>query len=559
MIRPTTFPSGNQLRDMCIKSLIVDQKLLPAVRRLIERPAFQAMLPELVLEDVFLAAPTFVDTFMSRLLSRSVPNEVHRIIAKCFTDVFTTNFDLCFEQSGAHAVHHLHGSIAKPESLQNRLFRLGATAQAALRRFRRVTHDRTLLIVGYSLRDADIIEALAATRPKHIYYLSKMGVAVDALDDLGIPYDVLSGSAESVFGAQVPAISEPFNFSSRLRLRAPAFYQQLNTLLHLMFRVADYEGAARLLKRFGQRIRGRARYKAMLSVANGLRIAGKYKRAEETCRQVLRSRGVHEAKLGDVSAHADVILGLSLLGQFSTDYDRIENHFQRALSATDEFARTDLAKGRIPGLNVWRARIHNNLGLVHTRTGKFTRAETAFRRSIALKMRHHEELGVAQTAVNLAKMLLIARRPLEATQALQKTVAIVKKSPDLYICKDALFELSGTLNDQFGWPRLTTLVRQAKWGRLRKRIARHGSNLSSRWEKQVNRDLQDLCAILIAIDEKKQDTQHRAAPPKTKPIAFGTRVREVAYRPERGSHSISTKQTLNRHAGRLRQTVPRND
>src|SRR5436190_16396012 len=106
MIPPTSFPSGNQLRDLCIRSLVSDQRLSRSATSLIKRSAFQAMLPELVLEDVFLAAPTFVDTFMSRSLSNSTPNAVHEAISRQFASVFITNFDLCFEKAGAKVVNH---------------------------------------------------------------------------------------------------------------------------------------------------------------------------------------------------------------------------------------------------------------------------------------------------------------------------------------------------------------------------------------------------------------------------------------------------------------------
>ncbi|MDQ3819973.1 MAG: hypothetical protein M3362_20175, partial [Acidobacteriota bacterium] len=68
-------------------------------------------MPEAVLQFMGSTIGQSVDRFMARLLKDAKANDVHRHIAKNFSRIFTTNFDLCFERAGAKQTIHLHGSV----------------------------------------------------------------------------------------------------------------------------------------------------------------------------------------------------------------------------------------------------------------------------------------------------------------------------------------------------------------------------------------------------------------------------------------------------------------
>jgi hypothetical protein len=152
MAPPTLLPSGNSLRDMCVQSLLSDSRSSKIVARLVRAPAYQALLPEAVLQLIGSTVGKSLDTFMRRVLRLSAPNVVHHALVKSRYRLFTTNFDLCLEMAGGSHVHHLHGTIASPESLQNQLYRLGKTALFEGREFSLATRNRTLLVIGYSLQ-----------------------------------------------------------------------------------------------------------------------------------------------------------------------------------------------------------------------------------------------------------------------------------------------------------------------------------------------------------------------------------------------------------------------
>src|ERR1700683_741623 len=128
MPAPTSLPSGNRLRDLCVNLLLTDRVSRSAVRHLLRTPSYRSLLPESVLQMIGSTVGGGLDNLMRRLLQAPPTNQIHKALARRNYRIFTTNFDLCFENAGAKYVSHLHGSIANPNELQNRHYRLGKTA-----------------------------------------------------------------------------------------------------------------------------------------------------------------------------------------------------------------------------------------------------------------------------------------------------------------------------------------------------------------------------------------------------------------------------------------------
>jgi len=68
MFAPTSLPSGNQLRDICVRELLQDDLSDHLVNRLLRSPAYQALLPEAVLQEIGYFAQTEVDRLIARTL-----------------------------------------------------------------------------------------------------------------------------------------------------------------------------------------------------------------------------------------------------------------------------------------------------------------------------------------------------------------------------------------------------------------------------------------------------------------------------------------------------------
>jgi tetratricopeptide (TPR) repeat protein len=102
------------------------------------------------------------------------------------------------------------------------------------------------------------------------------------------------------------------------------------------------------------------------------------------------------------------------------------------------------------GIEIFRSRIMNNLGIVFASLGKYQQAVAAYTSSRNIKISHHDDRGVAQTESNLAKSYLKMGDYDDAAQSLREVVQRMKKSPDRYICNDAVEEILPSLAESVG-------------------------------------------------------------------------------------------------------------
>src|SRR5579864_4147934 len=100
MVPPTSLPSGDALRDHCVRCLLSDPTSRKVVRLLLHTPAFRAFLPEAVLQLMGSTVGSRLDLFIKKVLSSAAPNVVHKALVGRGYRIFTTNFDTCFGGSG---------------------------------------------------------------------------------------------------------------------------------------------------------------------------------------------------------------------------------------------------------------------------------------------------------------------------------------------------------------------------------------------------------------------------------------------------------------------------
>jgi tetratricopeptide (TPR) repeat protein len=446
MISPTNLPSGNELRDICVKQLLTDEICKPYLNKLLTTKTYQALLPEAVLQDLGSTLGTPLDYLLVRVLRQASPNPAHKYLALNYPLLFTTNFDLCFEDAGAKAVAHLHGTISDPGSLQNQMYRLGKTALREMDQFRTAIKNRPLLILGYSLRDSDIVEAIADGCPSIVFYLSRSGSTPPDLKSWRSPLCWAKGSAEALFGLTTSRANS--RFVAVRSGRQPTRQRRANALERLCFRAAQYDLEISVVKAFLPLLRGRSRIQALCGMANSLRVAQRYDESILVCRRVIRSRAAHEPHNADVLSTAYVVSALCDLDRRKKNYADIEHNFLEALRIFEALiAREKHNRHRVEN-DIWRARIFNNLGLVSAARGYHRKAIRYYLRSCRLKRRHFEEYGLAQTTSNLAKTYTAIGKLKLALAAVREVTAWMRKIPDAYICEDAILETLTTLQSR---------------------------------------------------------------------------------------------------------------
>jgi tetratricopeptide (TPR) repeat protein len=442
MIPPTGLPSGNALRDICVRELLADSMSTSAIHQLLSTPAYQALLPESVLQLMGSTIGRAVDRFVARVLKSAKVNDVHLQIAKNFSRIFTTNFDLCFERAGARRTVHLHGSVENPELMQNQVFRLGKTAEGENRTFQRAMHQRILLVVGYSLRDNDVLKSLNDYPPKLILYLSFDGSLPEANHRISCQVRVAKGSAEELFGVQPQAISSmsqrPIVISPR---KIPPLKKRVNALLRICSRAARYDLALTLIELYQPFLSGRSKLAAKCEVADNLRISRRFEEAMQLCQEVLNDPAARRLTSADMVSTAHVQLGLCDLDRGSREFDIIEKHFMTGLEIFEALVKRERDNKYAVENDIWRARIFNNLGLLYAAKGDHKKSIEYFTKSLKIKARHHEQYGYAQTLSNVAKVQISSGHIKKAVLTLTRVVNIMREVPDPYICQDAVIEI----------------------------------------------------------------------------------------------------------------------
>jgi len=445
MIPPTVLPSGDSLRDDCVSQLLSDGTSRRVIGRLLRTPAYRALLPEAVLQLIGSTVGSGLDRFMKRILSPAVPNVVHAVLVERGYRIFTTNFDICFEKAGGFRIRHLHGQIRHPDTLQNQLYRLGKTALKEATQFASAARGTPLLVLGYSFRDDDIVELVKSNIPAKILYLSFDGAIPTALLGSKSPVLVAKGAAEDLFRVTPCATSAPRLRHSPVRL--PAVRHRANALLRICSRAGLYEIQSRMLHSYLPQLSGRAKLLAMCEVADSLRKARQFSRAETLTKRVISDPAARSHASKDAVSTALVQCGLIAIDRGDKDYDRIERFFQEGLRIFEELVATE-PPGKYEAENdIWRARILNNLGLVSMARGDYPLSVSRFGQSVDLKIRHHERYGIAQTYGNLAKAQILQGRLSEAATTLAQLVAEARLTPDPYICNDSISGCLAALRD----------------------------------------------------------------------------------------------------------------
>jgi tetratricopeptide (TPR) repeat protein len=502
MIPPSNLPSGDRLRDQCVRLLLSDHRSRKLLGRIMRSPAYQALLPEGVLQDIGSFASSSLDQSMSSLLLGVQPNAVHEHLALNYRRLFTTNFDLCLEDAGARAVSHLHGTISAPETLQNRIFRLGRTAHAEFVKFKSWIRGKGLLILGYSMRDRDIIEAIEASPPAKIFYLSRGGELPPPLRDTLIPVIYARGVAEELFGVSSTGV-RPRRRAHRPRLRKPALGRRVPALLHLLYRAGFYDAADRIMRSYLPHLRGRGKYKAICQLMEALRVSGEYDAAARWCDYVMDSRFAARPENAEILSSAYVVRGLCDYDRGRKNYGEISRWFREALRLTRAFESLQRDDSQKAAIQIWKARIHNNLGLVATAQNDYPRAIDHFDRSLRIKERFHEETGIAQTHANLAMIYLSSSDFGDATRHLKLVVRLMRKSPSKYICRETILQALRLFHSMTSIPpalqkaTLPTPAGSKFWARL-------ASHLKVKWYASAGfiKELANLNAILLEIGSR---------------------------------------------------------
>jgi len=189
-----------------------------------------------------------------------------------------------------------------------------------------------------------------------------------------------------------------------------------------LFSVMAYRGARDLFLRgagFRRAVHGSVWFKGQ--AANCMRITGEFDRGTSLLRRVLRveSRGASAYELAGVHN----VLGLLLLERDLPDAEGAIPHFRRAAVLAGRSSKI----GSKPARVIFRARVHNNLGLALDHLGKTSAAIAEFDKSLRLKRQVGDILGIAQTRANVSLAHYKGRRFSKASEWQARTFGLIDR------------------------------------------------------------------------------------------------------------------------------------
>ncbi|WP_150384316.1 SIR2 family NAD-dependent protein deacylase [Bifidobacterium rousetti] len=180
MVAPSVLPSGAELLNGSLRSLITEPHLRPYLDAVTKNSGWGKVVPEAIFQRIsdtvgYLPLNGFGG------LATAVPNGVHRVLAEVATrpgkTIVTTNFDLLIEKASDQPIRvsHIHGRIDRPDTMFTVIRRIGRglPSDAKAEFARALETADALLCLGYSGNDTDVMRVVAEHRPGRIVWVAR--------------------------------------------------------------------------------------------------------------------------------------------------------------------------------------------------------------------------------------------------------------------------------------------------------------------------------------------------------------------------------------------------
>lgn len=178
MVRPSELPSGRELLEQTLSTLITDEALIETFNAITEEDGWIKIVPETIFQRVWdILGYLPMESF--KPLALAPFNAVHVLLADAskneYIDIFTTNFDCLIERAASEQidVKHIHGSIDDPNSMFVTIRRVGRGLEEEIGNHfaSSLISSDTLLVLGYSGNDNDVMHVISNHAPSQIVWL----------------------------------------------------------------------------------------------------------------------------------------------------------------------------------------------------------------------------------------------------------------------------------------------------------------------------------------------------------------------------------------------------
>lgn len=479
MLPPTRLPSGNELRDMAVRAL-GSVEHADDVDRLLNTSAFDVLLPELVFQRIWEYLDTDLAHFLE-VLRPAHPNNVHCLLAslavKSGLSIATTNFDLLIEEStkATPSVLHLHGSLDHADSLVMRLNQVGRPmAASTAKRFLEMIEHTTLLILGYSGRDRDVMALIRRAEVRQVLWLAytEQDYALQAASRTEAPTYLAVGDLQDFGGLlrhqanvhflpqkEEQAVQMPIS-AARRRLAedwATSLSEAKRTLALAGCHLEANEFAPAANLALHAAATEPKNISVVTSSAGILRLTANFAEGIDLIEGALDLPECEPL----AQAQAFNVAGLLYLEKREPEPKKALPYFHKALRRLNLEHNPPLLKEerrlQLAG------RVYNNLGLTLDDLDRLDESSDAFEESLAIKRRLGDLLGTAQSAANLSLTLYKQRNYNRAGYWRRKALAYADRY-ELDFLRAYLLRRYGVAQCEQGQPRrgIQTLKDAAK-------------------------------------------------------------------------------------------------
>lgn len=423
MVSPTSLPSGDELRDLATQTISASPELSQYFTLLTHDDNYKELLPEFMFQTLWEhIGPELGDFF--QVLKPANQNAVHRFINLLYQDfgvpVATTNFEHLIEgfDKTKPNVLHLHGSLQKTRNIVIRLNQVGRTIPLQLAdKFLHFVKGKTVLILGYSGRDSDVMSLIEKSEAENLMWLfhNDSDRAIDAATSsahkvngtIGHIIDLTKILQNNLQTAPPPIPLEVNNSSlEKQRYNILANWQkQLSTekrflaLSSVLVLAKNFSAANEILIKGLISLRDSKFWNEFLVGAAAIfRLTANFEEGINCISEALANTKKTESPN---HVRALNVSGLLLLEKTIPEPSIALKRFNKALFHLQKIK--SINNGALNEIDTQLlARLHNNIGLAAEYSGDCATSIPAYRESIKIKRSIGDLIGIAQSSANLS-------------------------------------------------------------------------------------------------------------------------------------------------------------
>jgi len=477
MLPPCSLPSGAELKNLALECLLGHQDLINYAKKIKNHTKYINIVPEVLFQRFYEALREELYPFFN-VLNYANTNLAHKSLAYISNQydlkIFTTNFDLLIEEylNLKTKVIHLHGSLNDLSQMMIRINQVGRGIELNFKNIlKKEIYEKSLYILGYSGNDKDIIDAINGCKVNKIYWFVRSNTdnfvlnninrlnstfecivtecdLVDLFNSLSAYFSIGNIDPKSIRDfhdlqskrlSHVTTLSRTINTADKFACYGKVFFEleEYITSSNVFIKAAN--------KNFDKGIHNK--YWFYAEAANCMRIIGDFEKGFEYAKKVIDDN--NSKNYLNVLAASYNNYGLLLLEKENPEPKESVKYFKKAIKALDKFSKTIEGKKWTEGINIFKARMLNNLGLACENTDDFANSLEYYKSSLKIKQKIGDLIGISQTSANIA-ILFYKNKEYKKSYYWKKKVKNLSDKYQLYYQQAYLLRRIGSLNCQYG-------------------------------------------------------------------------------------------------------------